>query len=160
MHFSKYFDSPFSYLAIIWFRKIETGWLFLFLLILTFSSCKQYPVFSGDYTIINVGPGPEYMALDTTLGEKRLIVSCDERRTDETLKNGFYDFNFQTKKAIKLNIEGFPKDISLHPHGIDIALVNDKKLLYCVNHEKNEVEFPPAGRQSILVFELLMRIKG
>jgi hypothetical protein len=119
------------------------------------ASCSKHPVFNRDYARIEVGPGPEDMALDTVNGQERLIISCSERRTDNYSKNGFYDYNISSENLSRLQVEELPSSISLRPHGIDIGLVDGKKLLFCVNHEKNEIDFPPSGRQSILVFELL-----
>lgn len=129
--------------------------IFPLALLMLFASCSKYPVFNKDYGRIEVGPGPEDFALDTIAGQERLVVSCSERRTEDYSKNGFYDYDLGSGSLARLSVEGLPDSISLRPHGIDIGLVDGKKLLYCVNHEKNEVEFPPAGRQSILVFELL-----
>jgi len=95
------------------------------------------------------------MAVDTLFGAERLIVSCDERRTEDHTRNGFYEYNIRTGKLVKLPIEGLPADVALHPHGIDIGVVDSVRILYCVNHEKKADEFPSEGRQSILVFELL-----
>lgn len=129
--------------------------LLVFLEVLLASSCAKVPVFNGDYAIIEVAPGPEDIALDTIFRTERLIVSCSERRTTDYSKNGFYQYGFSNQKLSRLQMVGLPDSIQLRPHGIDIALVNGVKTLYCVNHEKNAELFPPAGRQSILVFELL-----
>lgn len=122
---------------------------------MAFWSCKRYPVFNRDYTRIEVGPGPEDIALDTSFGMERLIVSCSERRSIDYSRNGFYDYNIQSRVLIKLPMEGLPDSIQFRPHGIDIGFIDDKRILFCVNHEKNADDFPPKGRQSILVFELL-----
>jgi hypothetical protein len=127
-------------------------WLFLAAIVL--SSCATRPVFNGDYTRIEVAPGPEDIALDTIGGMERLVVSCSERRTTDYSRNGFYAYDIRSEKLTSLKMVGLPEEIQLRPHGIDIALVDGVKTLYCVNHEKNADAFPPAGRQSILVFEL------
>lgn len=124
------------------------------LIAVLFSAGGKYPVYTGDYQKIEVGPGPEDIALDTLEGSGRLIVSCAERRAEDESKNGFYDYNITSGKLEKLPIEGLPENINLHPHGIDIGVVDGVRLLYCVNHENNAEDFPPKGRQSILVFEL------
>lgn len=130
--------------------------LLYYLVFLVFvASCAKTPVFNGDFTKVKTGPGPEDIALDTLNGMERIIASCSERRTSDYSRNGFYEYEITTQELRKLPIEGLPESIMLRPHGIDIALVNGVKTLYCVNHEKNAEEFPPAGRQSILVFELL-----
>jgi hypothetical protein len=127
----------------------------LFPLFIFLSACGgKYPTFSGNYVRIDVGPGPEDLALDTLFGAERLIVSCDERRTDDHSRTGFYDYNIRSGELVKLAVEGLPADVALHPHGIDIGVVDSVRVLYCVNHEKNADEFPSEGRQSILVFEL------
>ncbi len=119
-----------------------------------FASCSKHPVFNRDHTRIEVGPGPEDMALDTIGEEERIVVSCSERRSTDYSRNGFYDYDIKSGHLKKLIMENLPDNITCRPHGIDIGVVNGKKLLYCVNHEKNEEAFPPKGRQSILVFEL------
>ena len=129
--------------------------LIVSLAVLLVSSCAKVPVFNGDYAKIEVAPGPEDIALDTIFEMERLIVSCSERRTTDYSENGFYQYDFSKQKLSKLPLVGLPDSIQLRPHGIDIALVNGVKTLYCVNHEKNAEFFPPAGRQSILEFELL-----
>lgn len=126
-----------------------------FLLVLFFGGCASYPTFNGDYTRIETAPGPEDVALDTIGNSERVIISCSERRTTDYRDNGFYDYNISTGQVIKLPIVGLPESVQLRPHGIDIVLVNGVKTMYCVNHEKNAEDFPPAGRQSILVFELM-----
>jgi len=127
----------------------------LFVLALAlFSSCKDYSTFNRDYTRVAVGPGPEDMALDTIGEAERLVISCSERRTEDYSKNGFYQYEIESGSLSRLKLVGLPEDVSLRPHGLDIGLVDEKKLLYVVNHEKNEIDFPPKGRQSILVFEL------
>ncbi|MBI1288337.1 MAG: hypothetical protein GC178_12260 [Flavobacteriales bacterium] len=128
---------------------------FFFLFSVLLVSCGKYPTFTGDYTRIEVGRGPEDIALDTMGGNERLIISCSERRSEDYSKNGFYDYNISSGKLVKLPMEGLPESIAFRPHGIDIGVVNGEKLIYSVNHEKNEADFPPTGRQSILVFELL-----
>lgn len=125
-----------------------------FLACVALSACKQYPVFKGDYARIEVGPGPEDIALDTSNGMERLIVSCSERRSEDYSRNGFYAYNIQSRELLKLPMEGLPDSIQFRPHGIDIGLIEGKRILYCVNHEKNAEDFPPKGRQSILIFEL------
>ncbi|MCB0755894.1 MAG: hypothetical protein KDB98_09890, partial [Flavobacteriales bacterium] len=87
-----------------------------------FGSCSKHPVFNRDYARIDVGPGPEDMALDTMNGHERLIISCSERRTEDHSKNGFYDYNLSSENLVKLTIEELPSTISLRPHGIDIGL--------------------------------------
>lgn len=127
----------------------------LFSVLLFLSSCVKYPTFMGDYTRIEVGPGPEDIALDTMNGNERLIVSCSQRRSEDYSKNGFYDYNIASGELNRLSMEGLPESVTFRPHGIDIGMVDGEKLVYCVNHEKDEVDFPPSGRQSILVFRLL-----
>ncbi len=140
MHFSKFLNHSF---------------LILIFALVSLTACQKYPIFKADHTRIAVGPGPEDIALDTINGMERLIVSCSERRSEDYSRNGFYDYSIDTEKLRKLEVVGLPENITLRPHGIDIGLVDGKKLLYVVNHEKNKKEFPPKGRQSILVFELL-----
>lgn len=134
------------------FLKINS--VFLVIVCFVLSSCKQHPVFNGDYTRIEVGPGPEDIALDTIGNSERIIVSCSERRGTNYSKNGFYTYELSTQNINRLSVKNLPETIQLRPHGIDITMVKGVKTLYVVNHEKNAALFPPAGRQSILVFEL------
>lgn len=127
----------------------------LLIILLLMSGCRSVPPFQGEFEKIAVGPGPEDMALDTLFGQERLIIPCDERRTDDVSENGFYAYEIASGEVSRLTISDLPEDVSLHPHGIDLTQMNGKRVLYCVNHEKNEDDFPPAGRQSILIFELL-----
>jgi hypothetical protein len=126
-----------------------------FLACVAISSCKNHPFFNGDYTRIEVGPGPEDIALDTSYGMERLIISCSERRLEDYSRNGFYGYHIQSRNLVKLPMEELPDSIQFRPHGIDIGLVNGKRILFCVNHENNAEDYPPKGRQSILIFELL-----
>jgi hypothetical protein len=130
-----------------------TFFLFSFFLF-SLNACTKYTVFKGDYTRIETAPGPEDIALDTLQGMERIIASCSERRTMDYSRNGFYSLDIQSHKLTQLVVSGLPTSIQLRPHGIDIAMVKGVKTLYVVNHEKNAADFPPAGRQSILVFEL------
>lgn len=127
---------------------------FLFSVFLLLTSCLKFPAFTGDCQRIETGPGPEDIALDTIGSMNRLIISCSERRTEDYSNNGIYSYDLVSEELKKLPIEGMPETIQLRPHGIDVALVNGVRTLYCVNHEKNAEAFPPAGRQSILLFEL------
>ena len=129
--------------------------LLLLIVLTVFASCKNHPSFNRDYTRIAVGPGPEDIAMDTIGKSNRLIVSCSERRTEDFSKNGFYQYEFASEELSRLKVVSLPEEVSLRPHGIDIGVVDGKKLLYVVNHEKNEDDFPPAGRQSILIFLLV-----
>lgn len=129
--------------------------VFLISFILLLSSCAKFPAFTGHYHRIETGPGPEDIALDTINGMARLIISSSERRTTDYSGNGIYSYDLVSQELKKLPIEGAPESIQLRPHGIDVAVVNGVRTLYCVNHEKNAEAYPPAGRQSILVFELL-----
>ncbi len=143
-----FFLFPFSF----FFFPVRLILFFFFLFSL--HACKKYPVFKGDYTRIETAPGPEDIALDTIGEMERIIASCSERRTLDYSKNGFYSLDIQSQKITQLAVSGLPTSIQLRPHGIDIAMVKGVKTLYVVNHEQNAADFPPTGRQSILVFEL------
>lgn len=136
------------------FRLTRPLTFFVLSFFIFLTSCSKHPSFNRDYTRIAVGPGPEDMALDTFGTSERLIISCSERRAEDYSKNGFYQYSFSESSISRLAVINLPEEVSLRPHGIDIGLMNGAKQLYVVNHEKNEVDFPPAGRQSILVFEL------
>lgn len=129
-------------------------YLVLTLISISVFSCKNYPNFIGTYNRIEVGPGPEDMALDTFGLEERIIISCSERREADYSKNGFYVYDLYSKDVSRLSIIGLPNSIGFRPHGIDVGVVDGHVFLYSVNHEKDAEAYPPKGRQSILVFEL------
>ena len=107
------------------------------------SDCGVSPFRCGDYSTnldvttqkIGVGSGPEDMAIDNSLGTPRIIVSCDERRSDNTKIGGFYAIDVNTNKSYELQIE--PAGFEVHPHGIDIVTIDSTTYLYAISHHQD-----------------------
>lgn len=81
-----------------------------------------------------IGAGPEDFVLDTSAGEDRLIVSCDERRDKDRIVEGdvwTYDFK-SGKTTILTRINDLSQ--SFNPHGIHLLLEDNTKWLFVVNH--------------------------
>ena len=98
--------------------------------------CGNYPTQNGINTQkIAVGSGPEDMAIDNSLGQPRIIVSCDERRQGQTKKGGFYGIDIATNQSYELNIE--PSDFEIYPHGIDIVTIDSTTYLYAISHHQD-----------------------
>ena len=125
----------------------------LLLIATLFSSCKCSSVSFGcpDYEMdqaytskkIYTGPGTEDIALDTSRGYPRLIVSCDERRdTIPVVSGSFYAINLETGEALPFTFDQdpstlYPNDTNLadwHPHGIALARIDGTDYLYSVTH--------------------------
>jgi arylesterase / paraoxonase len=121
---------------------------FLLLNGLLLAGCKDHGVFNRPYRVINTGPGPEDIALDTSLATPRLIISCSERRTGDFARNGFYVYEIVTGAQNMMVVAGLPDDVTLAPHGIDIAQTDLGTLLYAVNHDKIREE------HAVLVFRV------
>jgi len=115
---------------------------------MSISACKNYGTFSKPYRVIATGPGPEDIALDTSLGFPRIIISSTERRLEDSSRNGFYAYTISTGKQIRLTIVGLPDSLQLRPHGIDVAQIGNQTFLYAVNHDSKR------DLHGILVFQL------
>ncbi|MCF8257952.1 MAG: hypothetical protein K9J06_10370 [Flavobacteriales bacterium] len=122
--------------------------LLLLLVVMLFGACSRYAAFEGAYRIIPTGPGPEDIALDTSLGHPRIVIACAQRRTDDQSQNGFRAYTIATGLQTNLVLQDLPRDVTLSPHGIDIATASDGTLLYAVNHDRVR------NVHSILVFVL------
>jgi len=136
--------------------------MFLFLLLVgmmlyfKISDCGISPFGCGDYSMdnnyntskIKVGSGPEDMAIDTSLGSPRIIVSCDERRKGKTKKGAFYAINPTTNEVSELIIENASMEI--HPHGIDIVTIDSVTYLYAISHNQTDEKW----RHPVVRFEI------
>ncbi|MEM1119151.1 MAG: SMP-30/gluconolactonase/LRE family protein [Bacteroidota bacterium] len=106
-----------------------------------FSDCGIAPWSCGDYTLrkdwatkpIAVGSGPEDMAIDTSTGITRIIVSCTERREELSPMGGFFQINPTTHSVTKMKIVG--DAIGIRPHGIDVVTIDSVPYLYAISHE-------------------------
>lgn len=120
---------------------------FLYLFVITVAlaaSCKVMPPNTAATSRqIVCGPGPEDMELDSSAGKPRMIISCSQRREgkkgDTTQYKQFgeiMEYYFDGKPATVMPRVGGPTGKMFNPHGISIATVNGKRLLYAVNHSK------------------------
>lgn len=132
-------------------KRLLTSLLILIAIILLaiflyfqFSSCGIAPWSCGDYQTskeieserIIVGDGPEDMAVDTTTGVSRIIVSCTNRRVTKQQVGSFYQINLDDHSSSQLTI--IPKDLRVFPHGIDIVTIDGLPYLYAISHQELE----------------------
>lgn len=104
-----------------------------------FGTCGISPWSCGDYSTnkeftsqrIQVGDGPEDMAIDTSTGSTRIIVSCSERR-NLNHNAGFYQIDPSDNSSSQLVI--VPNNLDIFPHGIDIETINGIHYLYAISH--------------------------
>jgi len=112
------------------------------------TSCCRLPVNTvAETQKITTGPGPEDMAVDSTGGNLRLLVSCSERRENPPFGE-IYEVNLSDNSSRILPRKNTPDDIVFHPHGIDLKTINGITRLYAISHN-NEKE-----RQSIVVYHV------
>lgn len=87
--------------------------------------------------MIAVPPGPEDMVVDEYNGGVRILISCDDRRQEKKLPDGWIvAYTPLTGKLDTLVRMGEPVKRPFHPHGIDLAMVDGEKRLYVVCHDK------------------------
>lgn len=107
-----------------------------------FAECGISPYRCGDYSMekdfetekITVGPGPEDMAIDTSQGFERIIVSCTERRRATNPEyGGFYGIHPNDHSTFEFTT--VPSDLNIHPHGIDIVTIDSTPWLYAISHD-------------------------
>lgn len=107
-----------------------------FILSLFLFSCKTAELyFSHPYEKITTLPGPEDMVIDTIGAEKQIIISCAQRRKGEDFVSGIEAYNPSSNTIRTLPIIGLPDSIRFNPHGIDLGMMDGKKILWVVNHE-------------------------
>ncbi len=84
---------------------------------------------------VPVGPGPEDMALDFSVGRTRLLVSTHDRR-NWTPQGDIYAVDPETGAAQVLPRRGEPAGFEFRPHGMDIRRGPDAVRLYVIVHDK------------------------
>jgi len=139
--------SGFIHIRQIGIFGVRMGLLFLVLPMMVFS-CGGIRPYEGYHRAVPTGPGPEDIALDTSLGRPRIIISCSQRRNEDRSQNGYRAYDIGTGVQSRLIIVGLPKEILLSPHGIDVATSTSGTLLYAVNHDRDR------DVHGILVFRL------
>jgi len=127
----------------IGFAKIGFG-----VLILIICSCKtnRNLYFSHPYDKITTLPGPEDMVLDTLAGKKQIILACATRRKTEAFVSGVQYYNVESNTVGTFALKSFPDSVRFNPHGLDLGMYQDKKILWVINHEDEK------KRQSVIRF--------
>lgn len=105
-----------------------------------FSSCGIAPWSCGDYPTnknyetqkISVGAGPEDMAIDSSTGDSRIIVSCTNRRVQDQEVGNFYHINLDDYSSSQFII--VPQNLQIFPHGIDVVSIDNVPFLYATSH--------------------------
>lgn len=130
---------------------MNTRILFFFLLIggNLFISCKKEKTTNSDPVRITVGRGPEDILLDENNGSTRILVSCDERTEGRPVFAEIMSVNPSDHSSKILIRKGEPGHLAFHPHGFHLQTVGDKRLLYIINHYRND-----EGLNSVLVYEI------
>jgi hypothetical protein len=111
-----------------------------YLLYFNIADCGIAPLSCGDFSDnqsyptqkISTPEGPEDMAIDTSAGFARLIVSCSPRRGSK--ENGSF-VQMKIGKKISNPMIMVPQDVRVYPHGIHIAIIDSSTWLYAISHE-------------------------
>jgi hypothetical protein len=112
--------------------------IIIILSIFTITSCsvKLPPSIGKTGARIHVGPGTEDVVLDTFFNQKRLLVSCSQRRKDMPHFGEIVAYNLNNKKLDTLTRKEEPNGLVFNPHGIDLVRNTENELmLYVVNHD-------------------------
>lgn len=99
--------------------------------------CTQLPAASQQIALGMFGP--EDLALDVAGERPRLIVSSQDRRALKT-PGKIFQVDLVTHEINEMLRREEPDELikSFHPHGLDLAMVDDTKVLYVVVHGKEE----------------------
>jgi len=113
--------------------------IFIFLVILS-TSCASIPKNTHSVSErITTGPGPEDLLLDTiSCQHPRLLVSCTDRRLEDTAPNGniyAIDLEKDSFTSYPLIRTNEPDSLIFHPHGFDLVRQKGKVYLFVVSHD-------------------------
>lgn len=117
--------------------------------ILILLSCKKESETLLTPEKIFIGRGPEDIVLDIQNGTTRILASCNERVKNKPPFSEIVALNLETNQRTLLTRKSEPAFLKFNPHGFYLQIVNGKKLLYIVNHYKDDSKI-----NSILVYEL------
>ncbi|MEM6803538.1 MAG: hypothetical protein AAF696_19175, partial [Bacteroidota bacterium] len=96
--------------------------------------CGDYPTQEDWKTQkIKVMDGPEDMAIDTSTGISRIIVSCSARRGNKSANGNFVQIDTHTNESKALTV--LPAGLNIHPHGIDVVTIDETPYLYAITHD-------------------------
>ncbi len=99
--------------------------------------CTQLPAASQQIALGMFGP--EDLALDVAAERPRLIVSSQDRRSPKK-RGKIFQADLVTHEIHEMPRRGEPDQLinSFHPHGLDLAMIDDRKVLYVVVHGTEE----------------------
>jgi len=99
--------------------------------------CTQLPAASQQIALGMFGP--EDLALDVAAERPRLIVSSQDRRSPKK-RGKIFQADLVTHEIHEMPRRGEPDQLinSFHPHGLDLAMIDDRKVLYVVVHGNKE----------------------
>lgn len=99
--------------------------------------CTQLPAASQQIALGMFGP--EDLALDVSAERPRLIISSQNRRATKT-RGKIFHVDLVTHEIREMPRRGEPAQLinSFHPHGLDLAMIDDRKVLYVVVHGTEE----------------------
>ncbi|MBN2237170.1 MAG: hypothetical protein JW729_06395 [Bacteroidales bacterium] len=102
------------------------------------TSCTSIPV-SGPWKTkkIATGFGPEDIVLDTLSSKvkPRILISCDTRRSTDSVTNGIYWLDLATDSVFLFNRLAEPVDLVFHPHGFDFVKMDSTLHLFVISHD-------------------------
>ena len=80
--------------------------------------------------------GPEDLAVDTSYGRPRLIISSLNRRGGDTTLGKIFQMDLETKAITELPRTDEPEEIkrTFRPHGLDLRKVGEETRLYVIVH--------------------------
>ncbi|HQV77453.1 MAG TPA: SMP-30/gluconolactonase/LRE family protein [Chitinophagales bacterium] len=108
--------------------------VFLNIILCSIFSCEKVSI-QKTFNKISTANGPEDIIHDKL--NHRLIVSCSENRDGMPLHGEFQQLNLNTDICTSLPISNLPTSIPLHPHGIDLQIINNISYLFAINHYRD-----------------------
>jgi arylesterase/paraoxonase len=97
-------------------------------------SIPKGPLKGGEKIVI--GPGTEDMILDDFGGQKRVLISCDDRRHGNRPSfSGICSYDPETRRIDTLKIKEYPHGMAFRPHGIDLQQIGQRLHLFVVCHD-------------------------
>lgn len=121
-------------------RKMPHRFLRLFgvltAIVLSLGACQSLPKDSPYPTRkIPVMAGPEDMVLDRWENVDRILVSCYDRRTeDSTARGAIVAYNLATEETFEMERRGEPDGLDFQPHGIDRHVIGKQSHLFVISH--------------------------
>ncbi|MEA1876640.1 MAG: hypothetical protein U9N86_07225 [Bacteroidota bacterium] len=86
--------------------------------------------------VIETGPGPEDLVVDSLTTYPRLLIATSSRRDGMKQYGEIEELKLNNLQHRILERRGEPSGISIGPHGIYLARLNSKVYLYVISHDK------------------------